>query len=211
MHPPSPRSRRALAVLTATACALVGLTTLAPRAEAAATAPADHLIITEVYGGGGNAGATLTHDFVELYNPTSAPIDLTGYVVRYYSAAGNLGNTCALSGTIAPGSHHLIQQAKGNGGTQPLPTPDTICTAAMGAATGSVLLSNADGDVDLVGYGTVKLYEGAPTEALSNTTSASRLSFADTDNNAADFAPGTPNPRNSGGVDPDPARPRAGT
>jgi hypothetical protein len=37
-----------------------------------------HPVISQVYGGGGNAGATYTHDFVEIFNPTDAPISLAG-------------------------------------------------------------------------------------------------------------------------------------
>jgi hypothetical protein len=37
--------------------------------------PAD-VAISQVYGGGGNAGATFTNDFVELRNTSSAPVDL---------------------------------------------------------------------------------------------------------------------------------------
>ncbi len=32
---------------------------------------ADHVVISQVYGGGGNSGAPFNKDFVELYNPTS--------------------------------------------------------------------------------------------------------------------------------------------
>ena len=34
------------------------------------------LVISEVYGGGGNSGAVLNADFVELYNPTGAAVQL---------------------------------------------------------------------------------------------------------------------------------------
>ena len=41
-----------------------------PIAAAPPTPAGTGLVISEVYGGGGNAGATYTHDFIELYNPT---------------------------------------------------------------------------------------------------------------------------------------------
>ena len=56
-----------------------------------------------------------------------------------------------------------------------------------------------------MGYGsTATEFETAPTPTLSNTTAALRAAdgATDTDNNAADFAVGAPNPRNSGGADP---------
>ena len=46
---------------------------------AVATPGGTGLVISEVYGGGGNTGAQYTNDFVELYNPTSSAV--TGVVV----------------------------------------------------------------------------------------------------------------------------------
>ncbi|MGE9807882.1 ExeM/NucH family extracellular endonuclease [Janibacter sp. G1551] len=185
-----------LALGTTAALALTGVVALP--ANAAAT----HVIITEAYGGAGNSGATLTNDFVELNNPTGAPISLDGYTVQYFSASGNLGNTCSLTGTsIAAGSSFLIQQAKGTGGTQPLPTPDAVCTAAMSGSAGTVALVKDGVTVDLVGWGSsTTKFEGAPAAGTSSTTSVARKSLDDSDNNAADFAVGAPTPVASGGT-----------
>lgn len=201
MQPPS-LARRGLAGLSTAALAVTGLVTLAPVANAAG----EGLIINEVYGGGGNSGATFTNDFVELYNPTEETIDLADTVVSYYSASGNLGNACTLEGTVEPGSFFLVQQGAGAGGTTPLPTPDAECGANMSGSQGSVELVAGDTVVDLVGYGDVELFEGTPGPGLSNSTSASRTDFVDTDDNAADFSTGEPSPQNSGGggVDPGP-------
>ena len=55
------------------ALALSGLAALGP--TPAGAAPGDpHLVISEVYGGGGNSGSVWKSDFVELYNPTAAAI-----------------------------------------------------------------------------------------------------------------------------------------
>ena len=182
-----------IAAVTTSALACAGL--LVPSANAG---PASHLLINEVYGGGGNSGATLTHDFVELVNPTFETISLDGYVVEYYGATGNRGNRCTLSGSVGPGGYFLVQQAKGAGGTQALPTPDATCGANMSGTKGSVQLVGPDGTVvDLVGYGAAAKAEGKPTKALSNTTSAQRGGLEDTDDNSADFVIGTPSPMNS--------------
>src|SRR6185312_10311499 len=37
------------------------------------------VVISEVYGGGGNAGATFKNDFIELYNRTDHSITLDGW------------------------------------------------------------------------------------------------------------------------------------
>ena len=42
------------------------------------------VVISQVYGGGGNTGATFTNDFIELYNRGSAPVDVTGWTVQVH-------------------------------------------------------------------------------------------------------------------------------
>ena len=191
---PVSRSRARKIAAVAIAGAVASVTWLTTQS---ANAAADHLIINEVYGGGGNTNAPYTNDFVELYNPTSAPIDLAGYKLTYYSASGNSGGTCTLTGSIAPGSYYLAQQGGGATG-QPLPTADVVCGLNMSGSNGSVELSSPAGVVDLVGYGTASKREGAAgATGLNNSTSASRTNFVDTDNNAADFTAGAPTPQNS--------------
>ena len=169
------------------------------------------VVISQVYGGGGNAGATLTHDFVELFNPGSNPVNLTGWSVQYTSATGTgTWQVTPLSGFIEPGHYYLIQQAQGTGGTAPLPAPDATGTIAMAAGSGKVALQNtvtpivgnapAGGTADLVGYGAASFFEGSgPTAPASNTTAALRKRGGcfDSDNNNIDFAIGNPAPRNS--------------
>jgi uncharacterized protein len=179
----------------------------------AATATSPDVVISEIYGGGGNSGATLTNDFIELHNLGSVPVDVSGWSVQYASAAGTSWQVTALAGTIQPGAFYLVQEAAGAGGTQPLPTPDATGSIAMSATAGKVALvtsagaltcgaacSTAPGVRDFVGYGGANDFETAPAPTLSNTTAAARAdTAADTDNNAVDFAAGPPDPRNSAG------------
>jgi uncharacterized protein len=179
--------------------------------------------ISQVYGGGGNAGATYTHDFIELYNPSDAAVSLDGWSVQYASATGTSWQVTALGGALQPGRHYLVQQAAGAGGTTPLPTPDAVGSINMSATNGKVALVSSTtalsgscpvggaSVVDFVGFGsTANCFEGtgaAPT--LTNTTAALRLDDGaqDTDDNAADFVAGPPTPRNTGhggGEDPEP-------
>jgi len=172
------------------------------------------VVISQVYGGGGNAGATLTHDFIELFNRGAAPVSLDGWSVQYASATGVNWQRTNLSGTIAAGGYYLIQQAQGAGGTTPLPTPDASGAIPMAATAGKVaLISNQTtiasgtscpiggaGVEDFVGFGTANCFEGAgSTPALNNTTAAIRAGAGctDTNNNSADFSTGIPTPRNS--------------
>ncbi|WP_159881007.1 5'-nucleotidase C-terminal domain-containing protein [Paenibacillus puerhi] len=181
----------------------------APAAQAATDG--SNVVISQLYGGGGNSGAEYKHDFIELYNPTDAPIDLNGWKVRYASKASALGDSSAfttLTGTIRAKGYYLIQQAAGANGTKNLPTPDDIGTLAMSGTDGKVDLVQASGAVvDMVGYGGASTHEGTgPTAVLSNTRAAVRHAAPgapagsrglDTNNNAADFFVAEPDPRNS--------------
>ncbi|MDT7788638.1 MAG: uncharacterized protein QOF58_7057 [Pseudonocardiales bacterium] len=197
-------------------------------AAPAVAAPSTDALISEVYGGGGNSGATLNQDFVELANKGAAAISLDGYSVQYISAtpgATTQWGVTPLTGSIAPGKTFLVAEAKGSGGTVDLPAPDATGTIAMSATGGTIALVNgtaaltcktaadcaADSRVkDLVGYGTAVVREGTATNALSNATSAFRnIELGDTDDNSADFKVGDPSPTNSkgetpGGGNPDP-------
>ncbi len=180
---------------------------------------AGDIVVSQVYGGGGNSGATFKNDFIELYNRGSTDVNVSGWSVQYASTAGTSWQRTNLSGTIRAGKYYLVQEAQGAGGTVNLPTPDAIGTIAMAAGAGKVALvlnqtTIASGTVcpsvvvlaDLVGYGTgTNCFEGTgPTATLSNTTAAQRKldGAQDTDDNAADFAVGAPNPRNSGDAAP---------
>ena len=150
---------------------------------------ADHVVISEIYGGGGNSGATYTHDFIELYNPTSAAVNLAGWSVQYASSAGTTAwSVTNLTGIIPAKGFYLIQQAKGNGGSTALPAPDNTGTIAMSGTGAKVALrrnqialvgASADlsGVEDLVGYGTdanLNLFETSRGPATSNTASIER-------------------------------------
>lgn len=176
-----------------------------------AAAVANPLRISQVYGGGGNSGATYTHDFIELYNAGTTTLNLNGLSVQYASAAGTSWQVTNLTGSLVPGQYYLIQQAAGTGGTTALPTPDATGTIAMAATNGKVALVNSTtalsgscplgGNVlDFVGFGTANCFEGAgATPALTNTTADLRNNNGcqDTDQNAADFTVGAPTPRNT--------------
>ena len=73
-----------------------------------------HVVISQVYGGGGNTGATFTNDFVELFNPTGNTVDLTGWSLQYTSAAGDGWEFTSqpIGGFIEPGQYYLIALAR---------------------------------------------------------------------------------------------------
>ena len=182
----------------------------------AAAASSPDIVLSQIYGGGGNLGATLTNDFIELYNRGASPVHVTGWSVQYASTAGTTWQVTRLSGWIRPGRYYLIQEAAGAGGTTPLPTPHAAGSIAMSATNGKVALVNnataltgtgcpfAPAVVDFVGYGTANCSETAATPALTNTTAAIRNEggAVDTDNNSADFTVGTPTPRATADYEP---------
>jgi DNA/RNA endonuclease G (NUC1) len=181
-----------------------------------APTPAGAVVISQVYGGGGNSGATLKNDFIEIFNRSSNPVDLTGWSVQYASAGGGAGATwnrrTPLSGTINPGQYFLIREAAGAGGSVDLPTPDILGSIAMGATDGKVALVRNNTDlpngcpignpnlIDFVGYGGADCFEGlTAAPVLTNTTAALRArdGCKDTDYNGANFTNAAPSPRNS--------------
>lgn len=175
-----------------------------------ASAVSTDVLVSEVYGGGGNSGAPYRSDYVELVNNGSAPVTVTGWSVQYASASGTTWSRTALSGTIAPGAHYLVSLHTGTTGAA-LPAPEATGTTNMSAASGKVALvtngtalscgANCDqaaGVKDFVGYGSANDYESSPAPSGSNTKSVHRQG-ADTDSNAADFAALAPAPQNGAG------------
>ena len=182
------------------------------------------VVISQVYGGGGNTGATYTHDFIELFNRGTVAQSLNGWSVQYTSATGTTwaSKTDLPNVTLQPGQYYLIQEATTAAVGIALPTPDLngisaastpVTGIALSGSNGKVVLANSttfvtganpvDAQVvDKVGYGTTPTgYEGTgPTAtALTSTTSAQRLSNGCTDanSNPTDFAAALPNPRNT--------------
>ena len=177
---------------------------------------APDVVISQVYGGGGNAGATLQSDFIELFNRGATPVNLTGWSVQYQSAGGTgAWQVTPLSGTIAPGGYYLVKEDTGAGCSGspcgvPLPAADATGTIQMAAGAGKVALSTTTSAfngscptcaVDLVGYGTTaSCFEGAgPTGNLSATAAAlrKRSGCFDSNNNNIDFSVSAPTPRNT--------------
>ena len=183
---------------------------------AAARASNSGIVVSQIYGGGGNSGASFRNDYVELFNAGSSSVDLSGWTLQYATAAGTTWQPTALNGTIGAGRYYLIQLASNAEIGATLPSADATGTSNIGAASGKVALVRGTGALacgasagscsanslveDLVGYGDASDFEGSgSTAGLSNTSAALRAGdgCADTGDNAADFTAGTPTPRNS--------------
>ena len=128
-------------------CVAIGaLIALAGSANAFA---AGNLVVSQVYGGGGNAGASYTHDFIEIFNRGNVSVPLNGMSVQYASATGtgNFGaNTTQItelpSVALLPGQYFLIQEASTAAVGAPLPTADLVDATpiAMSGTAGKVAL-----------------------------------------------------------------------
>jgi len=196
-------------------CVVLFLTSVLVSPPRAVKASTSGIVISQIYGGGGNAGSTFKNDFIEIFNADGATVNLSGWSVQYASAAGTTWQVTALNGSLAPGQYFLIQESQGAGGTTNLPTPNATGNIAMSATAGKVALVSSTvalsggcpvggAIVDFVGYGTgtggASCFEGtAAAPTLTNTTADFRRNngLQDTDSNTADFVTGAPNPRNT--------------
>ena len=181
-------------------------------ASFALAAPSTSIVISQVYGAGGNVGATYKSDFIELHNNSTTPVNVAGWSVQYAAATSASWTVIPLSGTIQPGAYYLAGGTAGSNGIT-IPTPEVTFTVTMAAGAGKVALStsttalavmNPTGGatiVDFVGFGTTaNAFEGAAVAPTPNTTNSIARQFSgslDTDNNSTDFVAGLVTPRNS--------------
>lgn len=176
-----------------------------------------NVVISEVYGGGGNASATFNADYVELFNNSTTAISIAGWSVQYYTQAATTPSVITLpaGAMIQPGGYYLIQTNTAGATGVALPTPDFVSPTVvnLNGTQGKILLAN-DGTavtapcpasqtgniVDKVGYGTTAVNcnetANAPSPA-NNASSITRTGNVDTDNNSVDFTSVATNPQNS--------------
>ena len=180
-------------------------------------APTPGMVISQIYGGGGNGSATYTNDFIELFNRSTATIDISGWSVQYASSGGSSWALAAIPAatTVAAGKYYLIELASGGAVGVPLPAPDlTGSTINMSATAGKVALvndavalsgttaCNTATVVDVIGFGTAATCsESAPfnPSGIDNTKSIFRKTAGctDTNNNSSDIEVLAVSPRNS--------------
>ncbi|MFC7485589.1 ExeM/NucH family extracellular endonuclease [Knoellia sp. CPCC 206453] len=183
----------------------------------AANAVSPNVVISEVYGAGGNAGAVYNADFVELSNPTANPVSLTGKYIHYRAGTGGSGGTpFALSGSIPANGKYLIRMSATGANGAALPTPDAAPgNLAMAAAGGQVYLLSSStaitttgnqagvaGIIDMVGVTGSTSFETAAATVGGTTALSVNRTAADADNNSTEFGTATPSPENAGPVAP---------
>ncbi len=166
---------------------------------------ADHVVISEVQ----IAGATARDEFVELYNPTSASVDLSGWRLTAKTASGgttkNLVTTFG-SVSIPPRGFVLIAPDEYDGAV----ARDVAYSTGNSISSNNTIILYSDNGitiVDMLGLGTAVQRETATAENPSAHGSVERKASAfsdavtlsaggseefagngqDTDNNSADF------------------------
>ena len=186
-----------------------------------------HIVINEIYTGGGLLGALLANDFIELNNVGSSTATLTGATIQYGPLSGQFTQYHTLPTiTLNAGQTYLIQQASDGLGGINLINPNLIIDVVLnldgsgpvvgvglqfGLTSGKVALATnntrvtgptASNVIDFVGYGIADQYEGsgaAPSPTILN--SITRLNNAvDTNNNNVDFVAAIPSPQATGGT-----------
>jgi len=176
----------------------------------ATTAPL--IMISEVQTAGANDA---TEEFVELYNPSNEPIDMTGWQLQYRAASATAAQPWPNSSTkatftCAPGSAadcRVVIGAKNR----------IVITHTLANIVGALPMaggfSSSGGQIrllqpgtlpvvhDIVGYGSALSFETAPAAAPANGKSIKRVvdsqdELIDSDNNTNDFvaACGDPTP-----------------
>ncbi|HEY53326.1 MAG TPA: hypothetical protein G4N94_07710, partial [Caldilineae bacterium] len=164
----------------------------------------EKVVISEVLGGikGNN-----NYEFIELYNPGSAPLDLDGWSLAYRlgTSEEDIPVYQWRGKTLLPGQgHYLLARAGQDVGV----TPDAAFEQALNTFNGGLALYKPDGEIaDRLGWGKAPeaFTEGTAAEAMANGVSLERNpggeagNAADSDDNAADFTlQEAPHPQNSG-------------
>lgn len=155
-----------------------------------ASAVANHVVISELQVAGTNAG----DEFVELYNPTNAAVNIGGWLVQYKSATGATFAAMVTipAGTMMPPrSFYLITSQRGANGFSAMIPSDLARSGSalnLAAAAGHVRIGPSNlttsptdmNAVDTVGYGTTaNAAEGnAPAPNPAASSSIERKAFS---------------------------------
>lgn len=176
------------------------------------------VVINEVFGGS-EMGNSYNADFIELFNISNMPVNISDYSVQYYTA-GQINGGAPTStahipdGTILqPLSYFVIRISPADRSGRPLPCENLNASASFaetGIATGGgkLILTSTGADladctstlnvIDRVGWGITPVTCNEISNVVLQSNSVSiqrRLNAPDTDDNGADFTSlGVPTP-----------------
>lgn len=143
----------------ASALALVASSLLLVPTPATAAAP-DHLVISEVYAGGGSgaAGTAYTRDFVEIFNPTGSNLPLGSLSLQYRAATNHAvaGGSATVSlagqGTLAAGDKFVVVVGSPGAAGVAVPNADYVVGTnggpSLGAGGGQIWLASVVTPID---------------------------------------------------------------
>ncbi|MGN0408437.1 MAG: choice-of-anchor I family protein [Bacteroides sp.] len=190
----------------------VMLAAISVPADAVFAAEPEHIIINQIYGGGGKGDTPFSHSFIELYNPTHSAIQLDSYKITYSSNRENSKGKHAGSTWKADNTAEVIELNLS--GSIPAGHSFLIRCAAEESSAAVVKLTDADlnwdrvidndKSVEIILYKDSQRIDAVSTRAtdfrdvgegnapasddISKQKSLRRTNFSDTDNNAADFS-----------------------
>ncbi|MBI5134798.1 lamin tail domain-containing protein [Candidatus Uhrbacteria bacterium] len=174
-------------------------------------AETSHVVISQLQ----VAGTTANDEWIELYNPTVSPVDLSTFSLQYKSATGSTFQKKNFPSGATIAAHGYYLAAHNDSGVAG--TADMVHSSfSMAGAGGNIFLVNTTtllpnptdaSIVDRIGYGTGDAPEGSAAAAPASGQSLQRLpadaqgNGTDTDNNATDFVP-NPSPTARGSQSP---------
>ncbi|HJR79181.1 MAG TPA: lamin tail domain-containing protein [Anaerolineales bacterium] len=178
----------------------------APAQAAPVRQGATTVVISEFRTRGSNGG---NDEFVEIYNPTLNPVNISGWLIRASNNAGNIGNrfTFPAGTVIQSGQYYIVTGTTYSGGVQENPVASLSGTGITDDGGIALTLSDGTTIIDQVGMSAGSAYgEGTrltPLNTNNNRSYERRLgglsdSCQDISDNVADFQEINPsNPQNS--------------
>ncbi len=178
--------------------------TLLLAATGTAMAASDNIIITQVLYD--PAASESGGEAVELHNPTSSAIDISGWVMATETSLADI--VFPQGAVVRSGGYYLVADAGWSSGKDSALWPEADYEEAMTLANtdAGIALNNGITAVDAVGWGNAAgigagLHEGAPHSGAGSGEGLIRAKkgseYADTGDNAADFTASVPSFRNS--------------
>ncbi|MEO6290535.1 MAG: lamin tail domain-containing protein [Ginsengibacter sp.] len=172
-------------------------------------AQSNTVVISEVYGGGGDINATYKNDYIQLFNLSSTPVALDQYSIQVAQAGDKDWKVINLTGILQPSHWYLLKGESDGASGKELPLADATVSFDLNTQSGKIALVKSEKAlttsclpfneivVDLLGYGITDCAETSTAPAHNSISATSRFIFtSDADNNASDFAVFPPNPRN---------------